>query len=141
LIADIVYSLRVVCPARHRAELSPRLGQRARARVNGVLAQQLLNAQKLVVFRQPIRAAQRTGLDLTRAAFSTGGRAEANSYQLRSPDPLLPVTNYLPFLKHLVFIAAGHDANPAALWAAVATNQAASGFPGISWVQCSLTQL
>src|SRR5208283_2485208 len=40
------------------------LFERAQARVNRVLTEQLFDAQKLVVFRQTIRAAQGTGLDL-----------------------------------------------------------------------------
>ena len=40
------------------------LWQRTHARINRVLAEQLFDAQKLVVFRRAIRAAQRTGLDL-----------------------------------------------------------------------------
>lgn len=48
-------------------KLTPRLGQRACARVNRVLTEQLLDAQELIVLRQTIRAAQRTGLDRFRS--------------------------------------------------------------------------
>ena len=41
------------------------LWQRAHAGIDRVLAQQLLDAQQLVVFRQTIRATQAAGLDLT----------------------------------------------------------------------------
>ena len=41
------------------------LRQRARAGIDRVLAKQLFNAQELIVFCQTIRAAQRSGLDLT----------------------------------------------------------------------------
>src|SRR5689334_16066608 len=41
-------------------------GQRHGSGVNRVPAQQLFDAQELIVFRQPIRAAERTGLDLSR---------------------------------------------------------------------------
>jgi hypothetical protein len=44
--------------------LLPPLRQRARAGVNGVLAEQLFDAQQLIVFGQAIRAAQAAGLDL-----------------------------------------------------------------------------
>ena len=43
----------------------PPLRQSACARINRVLAEQMFDAQELIVFRQTIRAAQRTGLDLT----------------------------------------------------------------------------
>jgi len=39
--------------------------QRARAGIHHVLAEQLLDAQELIVFRQPIEAAEGAGLDLT----------------------------------------------------------------------------
>jgi hypothetical protein len=42
----------------------PRLGQRVAAGVDGVLAELLLNAQELVVFRQTVGAAEGAGLDL-----------------------------------------------------------------------------
>ena len=54
----------LVTSAATSRDLLPRLWQRARARINRVLAQQLFDAQELIVFRQPIGAAQRAGLDL-----------------------------------------------------------------------------
>ena len=76
--------------ARRLRNLQP-FRQRARACVNRVLAQQLLDAQELVVFRQAIRAAQRAGLDLAavrrhrnvrdgRAFGFTGTMAEDGGY-------------------------------------------------------------
>ena len=49
---------------RRSTDLPPRFGQRVAARIDGVLAELLFDAQELVVFRQTVRAAEGAGLDL-----------------------------------------------------------------------------
>jgi hypothetical protein len=77
-------------------KLPPRLRQRARARVNRVLAEQLLNAQEVIAFRQPIRAAQGARLDLT--AVRPGPRRKwciGGGHNVRSRKVDVPAGQFL----------------------------------------------
>jgi hypothetical protein len=63
------------------------LFQRARAGIHGVFAEQLLDAQELVVFRQTIRTAQGTGLDLAQFVATAMSAMVASSVSPEKSPP------------------------------------------------------